>query len=65
VPYELFIKLPPCVKTLICEAQKAEPGYQDEANIDDSDAGNQRVLLAHVMQCKVLPCDIQWVLAAQ
>jgi len=28
VPYDLFIKLPPHVKTLICEAQKAESGYE-------------------------------------
>jgi len=28
VPYELFIKLPPWVKSLICEAQKAESGNQ-------------------------------------
>jgi len=28
VPYELFIKLPPWVKLLICEAQKAESGNQ-------------------------------------
>jgi len=75
---------------LICEAQKAELGYeqckvsfhkvydttmddlapdidkletsafQDEANGDDSDAGNletddDQQLLAHVTRCKVLP----------
>jgi len=28
VPYDLFIKLPPHDKMLICEAQKAEPGYE-------------------------------------
>jgi len=28
VPYELFIKLPPHVKMFICEAQKAEHGYE-------------------------------------
>jgi len=98
VPYEQFIKLIPCAKMLICEAQKAEhgyepdnelcklnfhevdnvttddlapdiddldiSGYQDKANIDDSDAGKQGVeddeqLLAHVTQCNVLrPNDI-------
>ncbi len=36
VPYELFIKLPPWVKTLICEAQKAESGNQPcKVNIRD------------------------------
>jgi len=46
-------------------------GYQDEANADNSDAGNQEVVadqqfLAYVTPCKLLPSsDIQWVLATQ
>jgi len=101
VPYDLFIKLPPCVKMLIWEAQKAEPGYeqckvslhevnnvssedlapdidnleisgyQDDADMDGGDAGDQEVdddqqILAHVTWHKVLPpSDIRRVLAAQ